>query len=167
MLALTPAHVRTLAHALPMVKIHSWEHVVVAGAFMSDSQVSKVVQRSEQREQVPRPERNSVPGGDLLEMGLEFASLQLRLRAQLETQEKAWPGSSWTPELEEEWSRLIDPIRDRMVTIRWLVTTRPAHSIAELRTKATILMDLVDDDPQDASAQLTLSLCRDLIGLPD
>ncbi|MCL4743797.1 MAG: hypothetical protein KJZ83_00130 [Burkholderiaceae bacterium] len=101
---------------------------------------------------------------ELIEIGAEFLSLQLRLGTMLDTQQKAWPGAAWTEELEQQWARRVTPIYDRIAELRWAAVRCPANSLAELRTKATILMDVVEDDSGDVTSQLTMSLCRDLVG---
>ena len=100
---------------------------------------------------------------DLLKLGSEYADLQRQLGALIEHQRRAWPGRAWTEELEAKWSLKLDPIRDRMSAIRWAAAHSPAIDLDELRAKATILMDLVDSDPANVCAQLTISLCQDLI----
>lgn len=103
----------------------------------------------------------------LAEIGTEFLALQLRLGLLMETQQKTWPSAAWTEEREREWLMDVDPLRDRMAVLRSAALKCLAHSLADLKIKAMILADLVEDDPQDACAQLALSLCRDLIALPD
>lgn len=100
---------------------------------------------------------------DLVGIGLEYASLQLRLRLLMEHQRRAWPGSKWTEELEKRWSGKLDLVRDRMRELQWKAVDLPATELRELKAKATILLEATEDDPQNASAQLALSLCYDLI----
>ena len=102
-------------------------------------------------------------GADLLKLGSEYADLQRQLAALIEHQRRAWPGRAWTEELEAKWSLKLDPIRDRMSEIRWAAARLPAIDVDELRAKATILMDLVEHNPASVCAQLTISLCQDLI----
>lgn len=99
------------------------------------------------------------------EIGAEYLSLKFRLGVLMETQQQSWPGPEWTEDLEREWLEAVDPLRDRMAVLWWTAIKCPAYSLAALKVKATILMDLIDDDPKDASAQLSRSLCRDIIGL--
>lgn len=100
---------------------------------------------------------------DLVAIGLEYAGLQLRLRSLMEHQRRTWPGSAWTEELERQWSRKLDPIRDRMAALQWKAVDLPATDLRELKAKATILLEVTDDDPNNICAQLALSLCDDLI----
>ena len=101
--------------------------------------------------------------GELVAIGKEFLSLQLRLGRLFETQRSLWPGSAWTEETERKWALKVDPIRERMAELRTIAVQSAANSLAELKAKAVILMDLVEDDPSDVYAQLTLSLCLDLL----
>ena len=89
--------------------------------------------------------------------------MQLRLGQLLESQRSLWPGSAWTEEAERKWALKVDPIRDRMVELRTIAIQSAAGTLAELKAKAVILMDLVENDPSDVCAQLTLSLCLDLL----
>lgn len=100
---------------------------------------------------------------DLLGISLEYMGLQLRLRSLMEHQRRVWPGTAWTEELEEQWSRKLDPIRDRMVELRWKAVNLPATDLRELKAKATILLEVTDTDPNNVCAQLALSLCQDLL----
>lgn len=100
---------------------------------------------------------------DLVAIGLEYAGLQLRLRSLMEHQRRTWPGSAWTEELERQWSRKLDPIRDRMAALQWKAVDLPATDLRELKAKATILLEVTDGDPNNICAQLALSLCDDLI----
>lgn len=100
---------------------------------------------------------------DLLGISLEYMGLQLRLRSLMEYQRRVWPGTAWTEELEEQWSRKLDPIRDRMAALQWKAVDLPATDLRELKAKATILLEVTDDDPNNICAQLALSLCDDLI----
>lgn len=65
------------------------------------------------------------------------------------------------------WSRWMEPIRDRMVEIRWEAVKLQATDLVGLKAKATILHETVDNNPDDIRSQLTLSLCEDLISFPD
>ena len=47
--------------------------------------------------------------------------------------------------------------------MRTIAIQSAAETLPELKAKAVILMDLVENDPSDAFAQLTLSLCLDLL----
>ena len=107
--------------------------------------------------------KNTAEEGELVAIGKEFLSLQLRLGRLFETQRSLWPGSAWTEETERKWALKVDPIRERMAELRTIAVQSAANSLAELKAKAVILMDLVEDDPSDVYAQLTLSLCLDLL----
>ena len=100
---------------------------------------------------------------NLLEVGAEYLALQQTVGLLLEIQKCTWPGTNWTEELEALWANHVDPLRDRMVSLRRAALSNPARSLAGLKAKATMLIDLIGDDPQSSCDQLTLSLCRDLI----
>ena len=107
--------------------------------------------------------KNTAEEAELVVIGKEFLSLQLRLGRLFETQRSLWPGSAWTEESERKWALKVDPIRERMAELRTIAIQSAAETLAELKAKAVILMDLVENDPSDAYAQLTLSLCLDLL----
>jgi len=112
-----------------------------------------------------KPEEAS--NDDLRRLGLEYVALQLQLNAFIETQHQLWPDQVWTEQHEMRCSSWIEPIRDRMVEIRWEAVKLKATDLVGLRAKATILHDIVDNDPDDVRSQLTTSLCEDLISFSD
>ena len=99
----------------------------------------------------------------ITELASEFAPLRLRIQMLLDTQIQVWPGDEWTEAHEHAWSQLIDPIRDRMVIIRDAIVAKQANTPAELQIKATVLLDLLEEDTTDIVSQLTRSICHDLL----
>jgi len=113
------------------------------------------------------PRTGAVTSNELLQLASEYSALRIQLNSFLETQHRLWPGEAWTQELEMRWSRWMEPIRDRMAEIRWEVVKIQATDVAGAKAKAAILHDVVDKTAEDVGSRLTLSLCKDLIALPD
>jgi len=105
-------------------------------------------------------------GDDLRKLGWEYAGLQRQLKFLQEEEHRLWPGEAWTEDVEAQRARISDPMKDRMVEIRWIAARLRATDLLGLQAKATMLQDIIDDEADSIRAQLTLSLCRDLISFP-
>ena len=104
---------------------------------------------------------------NLTKLGCEYAGLQSQVKFLEEQQQRLWPGEAWTEEVEARCLRTTDPLKDRMVEIRWIAADLRATDLLGLQAKARMLQDIFyDDEPSDIRARLTLSLCQDLISFP-
>lgn len=111
-----------------------------------------------------RPRRAAKDSRTLAEIGQEFCVLRSHLGEVMYRQQQT-PDSEWTVELEARWCAVTDPIRDQLAQLRDSIIGRSARSLDELRFKAIILLDLVEENGRDAVTRSILSLCRDLVEL--
>lgn len=114
----------------------------------------------------PKP-AGAADTNNLTKLGWEYAGLQSQVKFLDEQQRRLWPGEAWTEEVEARCFRTTDPLKDRMVEIRWIATDLRATDLMGLQAKARMLQDILyDDEPGDIRARLTLSLCQDLLSFP-
>lgn len=111
------------------------------------------------------PMENIMSGDDLRKLGFEYAALLRQLKSLKEEEHRLWPGEAWTEEVEAQRARTTDPMKKRMAEIRWTAARLRATDLHGLQAKASILQDIIDDEPGNICAQLTHSLCRDLLSL--
>lgn len=139
--------------------------VVGVGKMELDNSENKTVCGSSTKANQPEP-AGAPDTSNLAKLGWEYAGLQLQVKFLEDQQRRLWPGEAWTEEVEARCYRTVDPLKDRMVEIRWIAAELRATDLLGLQAKARMLQDIVDDDPGDIRARLTLSLCRDLISFP-
>ena len=111
---------------------------------------------------VPDAPQNSA---SITELGGEFLPLHLRFQNLMETPEEVTPGVRWSRESEEAWYQLVTPISDRIRKIQASIAAMRATSQVELQIKATMLLEMLEENTDDAVSTMTRSLCNDLLAL--
>lgn len=75
------------------------------------------------------------------------------------------PTGEQIPSLDLSRQELSDQIDDKLYAEAWRLVSVQAVSLADIMTKVRYVQEFTQVDQTDVESQITLSLCRDLIGL--
>jgi hypothetical protein len=93
----------------------------------------------------------------------EFLALKEQVASVIQKREMQRSTAGLPVCLEATYEKELDCLNDELYALCWSATSSKAASKVELIAKAMMLMDRVEDDPQDLISCLTRSVCADIL----